>query len=489
MVQRASRRQFLQSLGWGAAALAVGRSMARGAPATKPNVLLVIADDMTWCDCEPHGSPDVKTPHMARLAREGLRFDAMFTATAMCAPTRQQLYTGLFPVRNGAYPNHSGVHPGTRSLPHHLKALGYRVGLIGKTHFKPRECYPFEMLPGGKGGASNARAIAQFVNRDKAQPYCLIVCSNEPHTPWSQGDPAAYPPDKLTIPPYLIDTPETRAGLAKYYAEITFLDGQLGACMQVVDDSGRKDDTMVIFTSEQGSSLPFGKWTCYDLGLKTAFIVRWPARVKPGTVTKALAQYVDLVPTLIEAAGGDPTATDTGRPDANGHRGFDGRSLLPVLLGKTDVHRRHVFGAHTTRGIINGSECYPVRSVRSATHKYIRNLSHAAEFTNAISGSRASGVLRSWLDAGGAAARRARLYSHRPAEELYDLAKDPWELRNVAADPACAAVKAALRQALDAWMAQQGDAGNATEMKANERQRLGRAAGKKKRAKPKGSQR
>ncbi len=469
-----TRRMFLKTIGAGLAVAAVGRA----APARKPNILIVIGDDMTWHDCEPYGSPDVKTPHMARLAREGMRFDHMFTATAMCAPTRQQLYTGLFPVRNGAYPNHSGVYPGTRSLPHHLKALGYRVGLIGKTHFKPRECYPFEILRGGKGGASNTTAIAEFVNRDKSQPYCLVVCSNEPHKPWNRGDTSAYDAAKLTVPPYLADTPVTRQEMAKYFAEITFLDGQLGACMKIVDDSGRRDDTIVAFTSEQGSQFPFGKWTCYDAGLRTAFLVRWPARVKPGSVAKAMVQYVDVVPTLIEAAGGDPAKVDTGRPDARGSRGFDGRSFLGVLLGRTDEHRDLVYGCHTTRGIINGSACYPIRSVRSATHKYIRNLTPDATFTNIICPSgRDNAVVDSWAEAGGAAAARARAYQHRPGEELYDLTKDPWELHNIAADPACAEVKAALSKSLDAWMAQQGDEGVATEMKARERQR-GQRAGK-----------
>ena len=474
-----TRREFLKTLGTGLAAGALSR-VAAAAPAGKPSFLIVIADDMTWRDCQPYGNDEVQTPHMARLAREGIRFDSMFTATAMCAPTRQQLYTGMFPVRSGAYPNHSAVYPGVRSLPHHLKALGYRVGLIGKTHFKPRESYPFEILRGGKGGASNTAAIAEFVRRDNSQPYCLLVCSNEPHTPWSKGNPSLYDADKLTVPPYLVDNAATRRALTKYYAEITFLDGQLGGCMKIVDESPQRDDTLVIFTSEQGSSFPFGgKWTCYDTGLRTAFIARWPARVKPGSVAKAMVQYVDVAPTLIEAAGGDPTKIDTGRPDAKGYRGFDGRSFLDVLEGRADKHRDCVYGCHTTRGIINGSECYPIRSVRSATHKYIRNLKHDATFTNALTRARPGSTLGSWIATGRsrpAAAARARAYQHRPAEELYDLAKDPWELHNLADDPACAHVKAALSKRLDAWMDQQGDRGVATEMQAQERQRGKRKA-------------
>ena len=358
-----SRRDFIKAAGFGAAGLFLSNRViaAKQSSLDQPNIMLVIGDDMAWHDCEPYGSSQVKTPNMQTLADEGMQFDRMFTATAMCAPTRQQLYTGMFPVRNGAYPNHSRVHDGVKSVPHYLKALGYRVGLIGKTHINPRASYPFEFL---KGNASFTDSITEFVNRDKDQPYCLIVASNEPHKPWNQGDPELYPPEKIKVPAYYVDNETTRKEMSKYLAEITFLDGQLGDCMNIVGKSGSKDNTIMIFTSEQGAPFPAGgKWTCYDTGLKTAFIVRWPKGVKARSNNKAMVQYVDVVPTLIEAAGGDPKALKTGRPDTKGSEGFDGRSFLSVLEGKSDALRKYVFGVHTTRGIINGSECYPVRSV------------------------------------------------------------------------------------------------------------------------------
>ena len=124
----------------------LGMAMKSESSGERPNIMLVIGDDMTWLDCEPYGNKEVRTPNMARLAREGMCFDAMFTATAMCAPTRQQLYTGIYPVRNGAYPNHSRVYDGVKSLVHYLKELGYRIGIIGKRHFGPRESFPFEAV-------------------------------------------------------------------------------------------------------------------------------------------------------------------------------------------------------------------------------------------------------------------------------------------------------------------------------------------------------
>jgi len=484
-----SRREFVRLACTGLAGLPLYRGGSARAQinssSNRPNIMLVIGDDMTWHDCEPYGSRQVRTPNMRRLADEGMRFDNMFTATAMCAPTRQQLYTGMYPVRNGAWPNHSAVYDGVKSTAHYLKELGYRVGLIGKRHFKPAASFPFEFL---KGNASSTAAIAEFVNRSRTQPYCLIVASNEPHGPWSKGDPTAYPPDRIKVPPYFVDNDTTRRALSRYFAEITFLDGQLGECMKIVDDSGAKDNTIVIFTSEQGASFPAGgKWTCYDTGLKTAFIVRWPARVKAHTSTKALTQYVDVLPTLIEAAGGDPRAIKTGRPDAKGYEGFDGASFLGVLEGKSDRLRDYVFGVHTTRGIINGSECYPVRSVRSATHKYIRNLNHSAVFTNALTRNSPGSILASWLETGGTsrtAAARARAYQYRPAEELYDIRNDPWELNNLADDPKYAAVKEKLGNILDEWMAQQGDRGIETELQAHLRQGRGRGSRQDKKKKP-----
>lgn len=475
-----NRRQFLRRAGAGLAALAVSgpTRQARGGRQNRPNVLIVIGDDMTWRDCEPCGSPDVKTPNMAKLAAKGMTFDAMFTATAMCAPTRQQLYTGMFPVRNGAYPNHSRVHDGVRSVVHYLSDLGYRVGLTGKKHFNPPESFPFEFLKGrghddGKGKDLLFDAAEAFVQRDKSQPYCLIVASNQPHGPWNRGDASAYDAEKLTVPPHLVDCPETREQLTKYYAEITYLDGQLGKCLDIVERSGQRDNTIVIFTSEQGASFPSGgKWTCYDTGLQTAFIVRWPEKVEAGARTDALTQYADVVPTLIEAAGGKPEQIETGRADAHGDKGFDGKSFLGVLLGRTNEHRDYVYGAHTTRGIIRGSACYPVRSVRSRRYKYIWNPNHESVFYNAVSTGKNT-LLETWAEYGKRDihdAFLARRYQHRPEEELYDVQNDPFELINLAQSDAMVQIRAELRQELLRWMDQQGDEGVNTELRALERQ-------------------
>lgn len=422
----------------------------------KPNIVLLLADDMTWNDCEPYGSTNVSTPNIAKLAEQGMRFDNMFTATAMCAPARQMLYTGLFPVRSGAFPNHSQVRPGVQSIVQHLTFLGYAVSLEGKHHYGPKESFPFER-----------RNLKRVLEREE-RPFCHIIASDNPHLPWTTGDAAAFDPEKITVPPHLIDTPETRRQLCQYYAEITNLDQTLGTTMQQLDEAGVADNTILMFNSEQGMTLPFGgKWTCYESGLKTAFIVRWPGTVKLASSTAALTQSVDILPTLVEIAGGDPAAIDTGCTAADGSSGFDGKSLLAILKGGSAPIRDHVFGVQTTQGIINGT-LYPIRSVRDSRYKLIRNLNHGNAFQNLYTEggeSHEEFFLPLLAAARNAPDIKTRLdfYQHRPAEELYDLANDPHELRNLAASPEHDGARLRLGQKLDEWMRQQGDLGIETE--------------------------
>jgi len=442
-------------------------SVGRPALAERPNIVIVMADDQTWDLSGCYGNPDVKTPNIDKLASEGMRFTHCFTATAMCAPTRQQLYTGVFPIRNGAYPNHSQVKPGTKSIAHHFRKLGYRVGLSGKKHFGPAASFPFENLT--QQGDLNLPKIREFIARDDSQPFVLVVTSHSPHLPWQAGDASQYDADQLTLPPYLLDLPETRQALTHYYAEITDFDRELGQVVATVDEHGHEQDTIVIYTSEQGAQFPHGKWTCYDTGLRTALVVRWPGHVAAGSVSPAMVQYVDILPTLIEAAGGDSRKIDTGLPGApDGGQGFDGRSFLPVLLGDQTDHRDFVFGVHTTRGIIRGTWNYPIRSIRSRDFELIWNLNYKERFQNVLTANdERSDYWNAWKRAarnGNAEAKKlVDMYVQRPEFEFYDLRNDPYELNNRADDPAFAEKIAAFKTELDAWMQQQGDEGIATE--------------------------
>ena len=432
-----------------------------------PDILLIISDDHRWCDSGAYGNGDVHTPHLDRLAAEGMRFDNYYTPSPICAPGRMALYTGLFPVRNGGWPNHSQCYDGTRSIVHHLGALGYRVGLHGKSHVGPESVFPFEQVDD----------IPGFVGRAPTQPYCLIIGTREPHTPWGAVDDRFYDPQRIELAPNLGDTPGTRRALARYYSDLTRLDAKIGEILAYVDASAHAENTIVIYTSDHGAQFPGGKWTCYEPGLRVPFVVRWPQRIATGTSSSALVQHVDVLPTLIEAAGGDPTGIDTGREGAaDGGRGFDGASFLEVLLGNAAVHRDVAYGVHTQHGTINGAP-YPVRSVRDDRYKYIVNPCHASEYSNALTGkpnpTHENLYWQEWLDYANTDARASFLverYLRRPAEELYDLKRDPWELDNRISDPSQTGVRDHLAGKLAGWMEQQGDEDRETELLALTRQ-------------------
>lgn len=430
----------------------------------RPNLLLIVADDLCWRDLGCTGNRDVRTPNIDALAASGMALRGMFTPAPTCSPTRHALYTGLFPVRSGAYPNHTMVYRGTKSVFHYLKDLGYDVALVAKEHVAPPASFPYEHLPEAKATG--------YITSHTAKPWMLVFASHEPHSPWTKGPRDLYDPAKLAVPPYLHDNARTRADLAHYYAEITALDNQVGSLLRSLAESKQADNTLVLFVSEQGSSFPYGgKWSLYDNGIRIAAFARWPGKIKPGSASNALIQYVDVAPTFVALAGGDPAKINTGCKDAGGNTGFDGRDFSAVLLGKSDKLRDYVFAQHTTVGIIGYKEPYPMRAVRDSRYKLIRNLAPDNRFE--IGGIHKGAILDSWKadakDDPKLAARIEWLYK-RPAEELYDLQADEYETNNLAADPKFAETKARLGRELDAWMRQQGDRGMETEKKALSRQ-------------------
>jgi len=244
----------------------------------KPNFVIIIGDDSTYHDYGFEGSPNVKTPNLDRLADEGVRLTRFYSPASVCSPLRQTLLTGMYSVRNGAYPNHSKVYPEVKSLPVYLKPLGYRSACVGKTHFNPRENYPFDLFVENIEQDENKTTVLSklesFIKQSSTEPFVLYVASNEPHEPHNKGDDSVYDESKIVLPPYLADTPETRQELKKYYAEITYLDWQAGQVLELLKKTGHDDDTLVFFFSEQGNSLPHGKWTLYDAGIRVAAIAR-----------------------------------------------------------------------------------------------------------------------------------------------------------------------------------------------------------------------
>ena len=424
----------------------------------RPNLLFVIADDCTFRDVGCYGG-QAHTPHIDRLATQGMRMTRCFQTAPMCSPTRHNIYTGQYPVKTGAHPNHTETYTSVKNINHHLKPLGYRVALSGKTHIGPKQLFDFEYS--GKKNPDMDAIDELFAECSKTNtPFCLFACSNEPHSPWDKGDPSRYPPESIKLPPYLADTPEVRDAFSRYLAEITYYDDQVGQLLRLLDKHGLTENTLVMAVSEQGNSFPMAKWTCYDNGLQSAMVVRWPGKVKPGSVSDAMVEYVDVTPTFVDVAGGRP------------HSEFDGRSMVDVLTGKADEHKDFVYGVMTTRGIINGNECYPIRSIRSRQYKLILNLKHDQPFTNACTKSKEFRSIVRAAEAGDERAGRVvQRYQHRPAVEFYDVVNDPLEMNNLAEADEHAEEIDALRKRLEAWMESQGDKGVETELAANDHKR------------------
>jgi N-sulfoglucosamine sulfohydrolase len=423
-------------------------------PVGRPDIVLFIADDLTCNDIGPYGGVDARTPRLDRLAQQSLRFDNAFAASPTCTPSRSALYTGLFPVRNGAHANHSRINDGVETLPAYLAKLGYRTVLAGKTHIGPRPQFPFEYLKNSNVRPPSVNnvlltdlgvdAIDELLKtHDRSQPLCLIVAAHSSHVIWKKNE--THDPQAINIPPHLHDTPELRETRVDYYTDVTQLDTEVG---QILDSMQRHGyaDVLFMFTADQGAQFPFEKWNLYDAGIKVPLLVRWPGRVGPDTTTDALVSLVDLLPTMFAAAGETPPA------------GIDGRSFLEVLEGKSDDARDAIFAAHTGDLEMNQA---PMRTIRTKQLKYIENLAPEIPFTTHISrGEGAEKYWKYWVARSAtdpAAAAVVDRYEHRPAEELYDVAADPYELHNLADNPAYAQQKAQLRERLHQWRKEQGE--------------------------------
>ncbi len=424
---------------------AVAATSLLAAPAARPDLVVFLSDDHGQLDSTPYGAPDVHTPNMQRLADAGLTFDRAFIASPACAPSRAAMLTGLMPARNGAEANHTYKRDDVASLPEVLRKLGYQTAAFGKVAHGPKDVarHGFDVF----NAAYAAPVVEKFLReRDSTKPLCLFVGTHEPHVPWPRLE--GYDPTQVKLPPTFIDTPETRDFRARYYTDVTTADTELGQIRALARQHLDPKRTLFIYTSDHGAQWPFGKWNLYDSGIRVPFIAAWEGVIRPGTRTAAMVQWIDLLPTLIDAAGGQMP------PD------LDGRSFLPVLRGTRDKLREVIFTTHSGDGSMN---VYPIRSLRTADWKLILNLhpefAHTTHIDKALA--RDGGLYWiSWYEAArtnSAAAAIVHRYHARPAVELYDLRADPFEQTNLATVAAQAGRIQELRSQLEAWMRTQGD--------------------------------
>ncbi|WP_197530979.1 sulfatase-like hydrolase/transferase [Bythopirellula polymerisocia] len=414
--------------------------------ASQPHIVVFLSDDHTLTDSSVYGATDIVTPGMQRVADSGMTFQRAFVASPSCAPSRAALLTGLMPAGNGAEANHARPRKEIKKLPAYLHELGYEVVAFGKVgHYAQTPEYGFDLARHFTyhDDVAVGEAIKWLNQRESDKPLCLFVGTNWPHVPWPQV--TDIDSAKIEIPSTHVHTPQTRRARARYYQAIHTMDDELG---RVFDAAYEKlgDNTLFIHTSDHGAQWPFAKWNLYDEGIRTPLIAAWPEKIKVGAQTEAMVSWVDLLPTLVEAAGGTIDQT------------LDGRSFLPVLLGDAQTHRQEIYTTHSGDGNFN---VYPSRSLRDEQFKYIRNLHPEFRFESHVTKLRGKeDYWLSWVakaEKNQHAAAKVKRYQQRPAEELYDLAADPHETNNLAGDPAQAERLADMREKLTAWLGKQGD--------------------------------
>ncbi len=435
--------------------------------AQKPNFVITIADDHGVYHSSPYGATEIKTPNLQRLAEEGIRFDNAYVASPACAPSRAALFTGMMPYNNGIVGNHEiGLKPGVVSLIPSLLEQGYEVvfhGKVGHSGKKHHGAYvPDEVKILGGGGLQQTMTLDEvetfFRNRPKnAPPLAIFLGWTDTHTAWPAKEDARISPDEVVIPPRIYDTPEARVEMTRYIEGAENIDKRLGQTRKLIDQYLDQANTLLAYTSDHGMPWPFAKWSLYETGIRTSLIVSWPGKIKPHTTTNAMVSWIDLIPTLIDLAGGKAP------------KGIDGKSFADVLFGKTSQHREAIYATHKGD---NDKNVYPMRSVRIDNWKYIRNLHPEFAYTThtdvwAMESPRTEGH---WKHAGHhwesyiqaakidpAAAAFLRDYHSSPSEELYQIDQDPFEEKNLAALPEYAEKLTSLREMVLKRMEEVGD--------------------------------
>jgi arylsulfatase A-like enzyme len=448
---------FLLALGAAFATRATAAAPAPPEKASRPNILFCIADDWSFPHAGAYGDKVVKTPNFDRVAREGALFTHAFCAAPSCTPSRAAILTGQAPHRLREGGNLWGFLPSAFPVyPDLLERVGYVVGLRGKGWG------PGNFQAGGwkrNPAGPPARNFAEFLKSvPPGRPFCFWFGSSDPHRPYDRGSghAAGLRLADVVVPPWLPDTPEVRSDILDYCFEVQRFDRDVGELLQQLEAAGLADNTLVVVTSDNGMPFPRAKTNLHDSGSRMPLAIRWPARFKGGRRIDAFVSLTDLAPTFLEAAGLAPPAAMTGR------------SLLPLLEGKTQPDRDRVFIERERHANVRaGDLSYPVRALRTRDFLYVRNLrpdrwpagdpvmwKAVGEFGDCDNGPSKEFILTHRESA----ARPFQLaFARRPAEELYDLVKDPHQVNNVASQPQFAAALNRLRADLDRWMQETKD--------------------------------
>jgi len=434
----------------------------------QPNILWISTHDIG-----PHlgcyrgvwpGAEDAHTPHLDRLAAEGIRYDQAFAAGPVCAPSRSAIMTGCYPTAIGTMHMRSKAvpPPEVRLLSELLRAEGYYATNNWFTDFQVDtppvafdECSP----------------TAHWRNRpDETTPFFAAfhgMTTHESRLDYAQEafeaataqvrDDERHDPATVQIPPYHPDTDVFRTTWARYHDLITEMDHWVGGLLAELDEAGLAESTVVVFWSDHGPGVPRAKRWAAEAGLRVPLIVRWPGRLPAGHARTEVVELLDLAPTMLRLAGaaipehmhGEPLFDEGGILDRVSDFAFGGRDRMDEQLDTArtvrDERYRYVRNLHPDRSPLQYNEY----ADRMSTWRELRALT-AAEGRQLAAGRRPD--LLTPL-------QRTITAPDKPAEQLHDLDVDPHEEHNLATDPAYGDVLERLRDALDEWIARVGDLG------------------------------
>lgn len=403
-----------------------------------PNILFITSDDVGWRDLSCYGNENIRTRHLDQLALEGALFENAFGVTSSCSSARASWMTGQYVHTHGVdglahiYPLRQ-LSPFAKTLAKALHQHGYRTAIQGKWHaapYMPRSLYGYELPLNSVFDIQidDTAAIRQFLRAQDAAPFYLELNFMQTHRNLAgrfEHDPDyAVDPRRIEVPAYMAlpNWPRIREDLARYYSQLLKMDALIGEVLEEIRRLGLEERTIVVFVSDNGAPYPGNKMTLYDRGIGTPMLFKYPPVVTGGMRVGDLVSTVDIMPTLLELSGARPC------------EGVDGLSFAELLQGEHS-HRAHVFGEMNYH-----IKHVPMRAIRTDRWKYIENLSgDAIGLDDLEETSWAQDLVRLW----------DRPWTRkRPRRELYDLAADPQEQHNLAAEPSYRTVAQELEQLL-----------------------------------------
>ncbi len=428
-----------------------------GLASEKPNFVFITCEDISP-NLGCYGDPDAVTPNLDRLASQGARFTRAFTHAPVCAPSRSGIITGMYPTTLGTHHMRSKLLKAPPLFTDYLKKAGYTIcwptaagNGIGKTdfNFDPPEGWADvttdwtkkpEVLKPPFFAVYNITVTHESQIRATKFQYMKNTARLKPA---ERHDPA-----KVRLPPYYPDTVPVRDCVATYHDNITAMDYIVGDVLKLLEDRKLGENTVVVFYGDHGAGLSRAKRWPYDSGLRVPLLVRWPGQVKPGTVRDDLTCFLDLAPTVLALAGVEVPSHMPGRV-------FLGPRIQPAP--------RFLFAARDRM-----DEAYDrIRSVRSDRYRYVRNFHPELPYMQYINYMDEMPIMREWrrLAFEGKLNKTQMLFMSRtkPAEELYDLEKDPYEIHNLAPSPEYATILKEMREALDKWIVDTRDLGEVPE--------------------------